>query len=468
MQPITLPGYSNTTLLENMPYHSQFRNIYQTNTDKGLFTFAPEFDQQGTMLDQAAGASNRTGGTNAHSKMDRSNYVYAQRSYGVGASVGLRDDTLLNPTESYSYYELGFQSETSCIYNFTSDFYLSDNIGDSGWTVEIFEASGSLPFGNPNINFATVGFNAGQIVALIAASINSSHILAITTGSTGAGYYAPLNNVQCDISFTSRNFSVAVDRDNQTISVSALEELPWPAYGDIVTTGAVSAISTMAQALCTTMYVSILGQTLMYNIANVEALQGVSNSSVLLGVADAITSLLDNILVTYGSAQLMVAKEGVPLQVQSQVTAIVIGTSSYVFPIFALNLLICLVYLIEVCRTRGWPHLSSFNFMNIERVIIGTSAGGTAIANKAHGSHETPSSVRQVSRSDRVIERIRLRLDSNSAGLVAVALATEEEERLNQPSSFAKRDTRQASDGMFLLQDFSTQTRHDVSVERDR
>ncbi|MCJ1403821.1 hypothetical protein MMC11_007044 [Xylographa trunciseda] len=428
-----------------MPYHSALRNIYQVNTDKGLFTYAPEFDQQGTMLDQAAGASNRTGGTSAHSKVDRSNYVYAQRSYGAGASVGITDDRLLDTTESYTYYETSFQAETSCIYNSTSDFYLGDNIlGDSGLLLEMHEALGSLPFGNSNINFATVGFNAGQIVALITATSDSRHILAITTGSNGTGYYAPLNNIQCEMTFTPKNFSVAVNRDNQTVSVSALEEVAWPPYGDIVVNGSVSAISTMAQALATTMYVSILGQTLIYNIANVEALQGVSNSSKLLGVADAITSLLDNILVTYASAQLMVAQEEVPIDVESQVTAIVLGTPAYVFPIFTLNLLICLVYLVEVSRTRGWRRLSSFNFMNIKSVIIGTSTGGTAIANKAR---------RQ---TDRGADQIRLHLDTASASVVALTLATDGKKRPNSSFPFSKGRTRQTSDGVFLLQDFST------------
>ncbi|MCJ1378611.1 hypothetical protein MMC17_001710 [Xylographa soralifera] len=454
VQQIALPSYSNITLLAGMPYHSNLRNIYQNNTDKGLFTFAPEFDQQGTMLDQAAGASNRTGGASAHGKMDRSNYVYEQRSYGVGASVGLTDGSLLDYTESYNYYETGFQAETSCIYNSTSDFYLGENILDgSGLILEVFEALGSLPFGNPSINFATAGFNAGGIVALITATSDSRHILAITTGANGSDYYAPLNNVQCEITFASRNFSVAVSRDNQTISVSALEQVAWPPYADKVVDGSVAAISTMAQALATTMYVSILGQTLIYNVANVEAFQGVSNSSKLLGVADAITSLLDNILASYASAQLMVAQEEVPINVDSQVTAIVLGTSAYVFPIFTLNLLICLIYLIELSRTRGWRHLSNFNFMNIKSVIIGTSTGGTAIATKARRLHETPTPVEHGSRSDHDADQILLHLDTTSANVVALTLASDGEKR---PFSFPKRSSRQAGDSVFLLQDFST------------
>ncbi|MCJ1226316.1 hypothetical protein MMC12_002966 [Toensbergia leucococca] len=460
-QQIMLPAYSNTTLLKGMPYHSALRNIYNVNTDKGLFTYAPEFDLQGTMLDLAAGASNRTRGTNttsAHSKLDKTNYVYAQRSYGVGASVGLTDDGLLDSTKRYKYYELGFQAETSCIYNETSNFYLSDNIlpEDSGWLLEVFEAAGSLPWGNDNINFATVGFNSGAIVALITASNDSNHILAITTGANGTEYYARLNDIQCDISFTPRNFSVAVDRENQTVSVSAMDAAPvaWPSYGDMVVDGAVLGISTMAQALCSTTYVSILGQTLMYNVANVEAAQGISNSSNLLGVADAVTSVMDNFLVSYASAQLMVAKDQVKAGVESQVTALVIGTPAYVFPIFALNLVICLVYLIEVFRTRGWRHLPRFNFMDIKSVIIGTSIGGPAIADRAKKLHDAQSSVRHPDKDDHAADHIHIQLDQTPRNAVAIVLAAEEKEQSFQPSPIHLGSKRREGDGVFLLQDF--------------
>ena len=54
------------------------------------------------------------------------------------------------------------------------NFFLGDNIlpDDSGWHLEVGGAQWSLPFCNPAVNFATVGFSAGVITALIAASDN--------------------------------------------------------------------------------------------------------------------------------------------------------------------------------------------------------------------------------------------------------------------------------------------------------
>lgn len=451
-----LPGYSNTTILQK-PWHSEYRSIYNLNTAEGMFTFMPEYDLQGTMLDVAADASSRINGTNSHAKMDKTGYTYTHRSYGVGASAGLVEVVLLNSTESYVYHELGFLAQTTCIYNSTSNFYLGPNILEgAGFLVEIFEAQGSLPYGNDDVNFATAGFGASGVVALITATVDLRHVLAMTTGATGSDWYAPLNNVQCEISFTPTKFSVNVDTTSRTISVEPLQEVAWPSYGQMMVNRAVGSISTMAQALSTTMYVSIMGQSLMYNIANVQAAQGISSSSNLLGVADWVNSLLDSILVEYSSAQLMIAKESVNSTAESKVTAIVIGSPAYIFPIFTLNLLICLIYLFEVYRTRGWRHLSKFNFTDIKSVIIGTSIGGTAIAERARTLHNARSSVWLADESDSVAGGIHIQLDRTTEDAVAIILASEEAKSRRRYQTATGRIGR-ASDSGFLLQDFKIQ-----------
>ena len=366
---------------------------------------------------------------------------------------------MLNSTEGYTYHELGFRAQTSCIYNSTSDFHLGQNLlGGEGWSMGIFEAQRLLPYGNDGVNFATAVFDANAIGALITASVDSRHILAITTGATGSAYYAPLNDIQCEISFTPMNFSLAVSIASRTISVTPLQEVAWPSYGELMVNRAVESISTMAQALCTTMYVSILGQSLMYNIANVEAAHGSSSSSNLLGVADWVNSLLDNIMATYSSAQLMVAEESVKSEAESRVTAIVIGTPTYIFPIFTFNLLICLVYLFEACRTRGWRHLSKFDFIDIKSVIVGTSIGGNAIADKAHMLHGAQSSVWRADQSDRLAGGIHIQLDKISQGSVAIILATEEG-RSSRKFPAVTGSVRQARDSGYLLKEFDVQNK---------
>ncbi|KAK4692660.1 hypothetical protein P7C71_g4587, partial [Lecanoromycetidae sp. Uapishka_2] len=449
-----LPGWSNTTILE-ANYHSGLRNLYDLNTAKGLFTYRPDFDLQGAMLSTASGASSRSGGTNPHAKPDKTGYVYKERSFGVGASIGLMDEAFINSTQSYDYNEIGFQSKTSCIYNSTADLELGDDLlpEGGGWLYTIFQVGGTLPLGDPPTDVSTTAFafNAGGIVSLFTASENSSNVLGIVVGNATASYYGPLNDIQCDISFTPMNFSVSTNTTNRTISVSPLNEVEWPLYGNLVTNRAVGALSTLASAL-TTVYVSILGQTLMYNIANVEAAQGASNTSNLLGVADAMNSLIDDILVSYGSAQLMITKDSIMSEVAAREVAIVIGSPAYTISIFVLNLLICLIYLFEVIRTRAWRHLTRFNFMDVKTVIIGTSIGGTAIAEKMRTLYDAQGSVWSAKGSDRTAGKMRIRLDKS----LQVVLAEDGAPTPRQTPSPGKNMLKD-SENEILLDDLGTE-----------
>ena len=84
------------------------------------------------MLGTVAGASSRTGGTSPHPKLDKTGYGYSERSFGTGVSIGLMDDAFLDSTQSYVYDELRFQSQTSCIYNFTANLQLGDDLTPEG------------------------------------------------------------------------------------------------------------------------------------------------------------------------------------------------------------------------------------------------------------------------------------------------------------------------------------------------
>ena len=167
-------------------------------------------------------------------------------------------------------------------------------------------------------------------------------------------------------------------------------------------------------------------------------------------------SLLDSILVEYSSAQLVIAKESINSTAESRVTTTVIGTSAYIFPIFTLNLVICLIYLFEVYRTRGWRHLSKFNFTDIKSVIIGTSVGGTAIAERTRTLHNAKSSIWLADQGDSIAGKIHIQLDRTTQDVVAIVLASEEaESRRRYPT--ATGSIGRASDSGFLLQDFNIQ-----------
>ena len=432
-----LPNWSNTTILA-ANYHSEFRNLYELNTAQGLFTYRPDFDLQGPMLGTAASASNRTGGISFHPKLDKTGYTYTSRSFGVGASVGLTDDVVPNSTLSYVYNEIGFLSNTSCVYNSTANIQLGDNRlpEDDGWLYSIFEVSGTLPVGGLNVVVGSTAFafNAGAVVSLYTATSGSSHVLGIVTGADNGSYYSPLNNVQCAITFIPTNFSISAHTINRTISVSPLNEVKWPSYGNLVTNRTVDAMATLSSAL-TTVYVSILGQTLIYNIANIEARQGPSPSSNLLGISDSINSLIDNILVSYSSAQLIITKDRTHSPVTVEQRSAVIGTPVYIVPIFVVNLAICFIYMLEVIRTKAWYRLPRFNFLDIKTVIVGSSIGGFAVGERVGSLHKAQGTSWCAEEDDRLAGGVRVRLERRGKGrgsggldMLGMVLATQDKE----------------------------------------
>ena len=420
---LLLPGWRNTTALQNN-YHSNLRNLYQLHTAEGLFSYKPEFDLQGTILGLAAQASN----PGPHAKLDKTGYLYDARSSGVGASVGLMDQAFSNNTKSYNFTELGLQSHTSCIYNDTADFSVGDDLlpDDDGWLYSLFDTSGSLPVAGESVNVGATafGYGPGQIVTLFTATSGSHNTLGIFAGEgSGEGqYYGPLNNVQCDIKFSPTVFSLSVDRTNRTISIFPVGDVDMPPYGQLVINRTLGAMSTMSSVL-TTAYVPMLGQALMHNIANVPVSPGKNSTSNLLGVTDAVDSFIDNILLSYASAELMITKDSVPSNITSEETAIVFGKPVYIYLIFTTNLIIFLVYLAEALRTRGWHDLTTFNYMDVKTVIVGASMGGTGIADEVNTLHEQKGSTWRAEAKDRIAGQVHAQLDRTSQGATAIVVS---------------------------------------------
>ena len=408
-------------------YDSDHRNLYQLNTDLGLFSYHPEFDLQGTIIGLAAQASI----PRAHAKLDNTGYEYVTRSFGAGASVGLMDQAAFSDTtQRYYYTELGLQSHTSCIYNDTADLEVGPNLltQEDLWTYQIYDVKGHLPVAGESMPVETTAFGLepAQTVSLFAVTNGLNNTLGIIAGDrTGEmQYYGSLNNVQCDIIFYPRNFSVIVDTTHQFITVSPLDDVDMPPYGQLVINRTLDAMSIMSMVL-TNANVSMLGQALLNNIDNVPPDDDPPNStdSNLLGISDAVDSFIDNILLSYALAELMITEDFVPINVTSEEAAIVFGTPVYIYLIFITNLIIFLVYMAEALRTRGWRDLTTFNYVDVKTVIVGTSMGGTGIADKVNTLHEQNGSTWRAERRDRIAGQIHAQLERSSQGVAAVVVS---------------------------------------------
>ena len=195
---------------------------------------------QNLILDSARSATSYNGLPRNHSKNDNPSWSYVGRSYGVGSSTGvaLLPDSYDNLL-SYSYYETGYDVQSSCAYNSTSTFNLSlvsENFqpaNGSNIELNIFVASGFLPnsdLGSDFITFPIVQSNqtSDGLLTWAATSKNSLNYASIAAG----GSYDSFNTIQCLIDFVLTNFSVTVNVTGSTIEVLPLNTILSEGFND--------------------------------------------------------------------------------------------------------------------------------------------------------------------------------------------------------------------------------------------
>ena len=423
---MALPSFTNVTLLENDQKDS---DTDTQRTAKGTFTYVPHFGLHGLILNAAEQASRREGGLNTQAKLDRTGYTFRSRSYGAGASVGLMNDFVL-PGEhviSYSYNESGFVAKPMCIYNSTSEWHLKRLTTDSDWSMSVHNARGRLPNGvSPIIAAADLGEGGALAVASGTNRDDPSptHFVAFATGKNST--YGEVNTIQCEIDFQPTQFLVSVNTTNQTISVTPIKPAIVPINALSITTRAVGSINILGSIMSTTMYLSVIGDAFVHNVANVEVLGGDNNNSKLQGVTDSLSSIIDNNLQAFSAAQLMILNESTLANVEVRRVAAVFGSVVYVYAILAITLVISMIYLSEVIRTRGWRHLPKLNFVDVKSVVIGTSMGGDAIAQEATSLHGIRASAWHAAEDDHLAGQSRIRLEQGSQGGVAVVLVKQD------------------------------------------
>ena len=184
-----------------------------------MFTYSPNFDLQGLLLNDAASATSVGPSYRIHRKLDNSGYSYARRSFGIAASVGLIDRTI-NSTEllGYRFNETGYLADVKCIVNATSEWSISEAqyTPPSNTYPNLYLASGTLANGNPEIYAACGLGSSDEIFALVGSTGHGRNSYAIAGGAN----YAAFDKVMCDVSFTPAIFSVNVNATDRLINMT--------------------------------------------------------------------------------------------------------------------------------------------------------------------------------------------------------------------------------------------------------
>ncbi|CAI7618205.1 unnamed protein product [Penicillium glandicola] len=388
---LLIPAWSNISLIKEYPSQIDETGLTIRET-KGYFTYSVGLGLLGSLLSSVNSASPINGGVRDHSKLDNTRYNYHGRSYGVGASVGLSDDHIvaIPHATNYTFNEIGLDASVDCIYN-TSSLFVIELLPQT----TLYAATGLLPDSNLSSPEYSVYIGRGEdaIVAVgvsaIPTEFSAKRYMAIASGS----YYDNLNQVQCAVTFNPALFNISVDIEGRNISVSkvnASESTVGPVY-DIdphynMTHVVIRQLELIANDL-TSYYRSILGDAFNASISDYRTSVSGGNLSetqiVMKGMENAVASLIDDMLVAYASAQLVVGgfKKSTPVVVQ--VSALRVGSRPYVIASAAITGLIALLVIGEGFRMRWWRDLPSFDYQDNRALIMGTSRGGKGVAEYA-------------------------------------------------------------------------------------
>jgi hypothetical protein len=392
---VLTPSYDNSDLI--LEYPSEIDSQGPTLRDtKGLFTYSVGLLMQGSLLASAASATPVDGSTRQHRKPDYSQYTYFGRSYGVAASVGLLDETILvdNAAVSYTYEERGYKTGVRCSYNASSEYIMKDLVGLD----MLYAAKGNIPNSDEPEYSVMLGHNMDAIVALgVTKNQNDPRrMVAIASGKS----YQNLNTTQCTLEFTPTKFNITVGLQGRNITATPIAKLlatPYEAFSaEANLTSVITRQLEIISNAQTNLYVSLVGNSLNASICDYIASQNSTSAepislrdATLPGLSNALAAMVDDMLMAYGSAQLMIAKQHTPVPVLFKSTAMRIGQDSYIYAILAVNLVIMILFISEGVRTRGWNRVAVLDYSDPAALIMAASRCQTeAVCGKWPGSGE--------------------------------------------------------------------------------
>lgn len=416
---VAVPLYSNATVdLWDSEFHldgnkSVWNFVQNCTSVRGGGEFSsiisisncPVPNYRAQLLESASEAS--AGGSltsRNHSKPENPAWTYRGRSYGIGAAQGLTsvqsvpaDYSLL----SFTYNETGYQTSVTCELNNSAslNFTFSRNVDN----VDIWEVEGNLPNSiagefYPVMAWHRDSLDDAAVLAWVGVSNNETHIIEVVASKI----YGSFSKVQCRVTFKPTLFTVRVNNTDQTIIVSAVDAYE-AKVDDIDQTGtghlrsnAIRSINLLSR-MSTSLYVSVLGEALDHNLQTIKSSPLTANDNLtaqtLRATADSFTAMLDDVLGIYGGSQLVLAGNMTgqrPASIRGEFAAYRVGQSHYQWAIFAINMGLLLLILIEGIRTRWWRGLPCFDTLDFESIVVsiwttGVVSAGTWLLKREYG-----------------------------------------------------------------------------------
>lgn len=361
-----------------------------TQNVHGIFSFAPVRFFQGRVIANAAGASSIDGSPQDHTKQDKTGYLYRGRSYGVGASVGLVTEAI--QAKGYQYNETGYLTEISCARNPDPDWYLKPSSTDfpAMYLATSYKKKGGYYLAglDADENIVAVNFKGcGDLVAKTRLSpAGCISTLEVATGKN----YVDLNSTMCNVTLTPRTFDVNVNATEKLITVQPLDtslvvqvdDSGWMAYHAVDSLLVTSFMEG-------TMWTSVYGNALLSNINNIknQSTNPLTETELMRGISEAFTSMVDDYLALFASAQLMIANDTRTTSLDISIDTVIIGESIYIICLVVSNAAVIMLFLLTALLTKGWKNLPVFDHTDVKSVIIASSIKSQGIGATAVQRH---------------------------------------------------------------------------------
>lgn len=393
---VAIPDWEDYSAIKEYPSEAWLQGPTLQN-ERGMFTYSLATQLRGQYITNAASATTLDGQPRQHRKIDKSRYTYIGRSYGVGSSPGLVTDSIEKDSLSlaYAYRETGLHADVECIYNKTSDYKIFIPFGASGAD---YGVTGELPDSDNGEEWAVypnmegnsiVSMGVGHFFEAHADELPLRKYVAIAAGET----YDFLDKIQCEVNFVPTTFEVVVNVKDRNITVSPTDD----GARDIDPSNRLKGTLMRQLALMsndeTNLYVSVFGNAFNVSITDLKTQLEINGNPrklnkddiVLQGVGNSITSMVDDMLASYGAAQIMVRDLSNPVSAKIRVSAVAIGEFKFAIAIFVINCCVIVLFLSEVIRTSWWKGLPRFDFSDVRMIAIAASEGGRSLGDLAYG-----------------------------------------------------------------------------------
>ena len=339
----------------------------------------------------------------------------------MGLFTDFSDFVYYNHSTTFAYQEKGYNTTVHCAFNVSSKWGILPEVasdqGSNDLVPNVYLAGGATPDGGLDWQLEYSAVSNANVVSINAHPDLGSTGHATVVITTGSGAYSSLNQSQCSVQFIPTLFDVSVDLSSNEITVTNAGTAPdmdptaqigqsftaWhcqflpsldslssatndvsgctnystqgqPGLGNLATRALrqLNDLSTLDISLQTSnlgeMFLSLVENEIQYDENeqfeildfDLESPDTSTNATTMeYSIEQGIKSLLNDSLLAFASAQL-VLNHNTSFNVINgtlDIGAVQVGESSYVYILFAFNIVLVLIFIVAIVLTHFWAHL---------------------------------------------------------------------------------------------------------------